>query len=341
MRALAFIVFSLLGARVASAEAPAFSVSSSYFSASGQALVTTAQQASNLSSQSYDVSASSGLVQNTYRLRLKSSQIKRDVRNYFFIDRFGETVSLADTFDGQETALGGGVDLVLKRWTFSVDGAATATESPIGATVVVGKIAYANYDYGTNVSLELQNQELKRPESFFREAETNLLGSVPPRLVRQEARLTWDQLMNEEMRFVLTSVAALRKEEGRESVGGSARFFWGISDVLTLLAGTEHRRDLKGNLPKDNRGYFDLTSYEVGVGHELSRNLLVKLIVGTTIEHETARGTLPRQTVGTDGYAAGLDFRRGRLTALLSSKVEQSNTGYKSYQIAGGLSWEI
>lgn len=339
MRAL--VIALLLLPRVAFAEPPAFNVASSFFSAKGQALVTTAQQANSLSSQTHEVSASTGLVKNKYRVRLKSSQIKRDVTNYFYTDRFGEVVSLSDSFSGEESAIGGGVDLVNGKFTFSVDGVGTVTESPLAATSVVGKVSYSSYDRGTDLSLEFLQQRLSRPESFFRNAETNFSDSVPESLQRQEARLVWGQLLNENLKISSHLVGGKRIQEERTNLGAGIRALQAVSDATSLFASTERRQDIKGTLPEDNRGYFDLTAFEFGIAHEVNYNLLVKIIAGTTVEHESARGVAPRQTVGTDGYAAGLDYRRGRLAAQLFTKVEQSNTGYKAYQVTGGVTWEI
>lgn len=323
------------------AEAPDFNFSSSYFSSKGQTIVTSTPQANNLSLKSFGVSASSGLIENAYRLRFSTLQIKRDVSNYFFIDRFGETTSLNTLYDGKESIFGGGGDFIYKKWTFSLDGQNTVSDSPIGAKSLTSKAQYGNYDSGTNASLEFQTQDFKRPPSFFRTVETNQLGSLPEKNKRYELKLVLDQLLSEQQKVTAFLKGGRSPDENRKNFGGGLKTYWSLTDSISLFGALEHQKDIKGSLPKDNRGFFNLTSYEAGLGYEITYDLIIKLIAGTTVEYESARGINSRQLVGTDSYALAFTFKKSRYALKLMSKIEESNTGYKSFQMNGGFLWEI
>lgn len=290
---------------------------------------------------SYQISTSSGLLANSFRLRAGAQVTQQDYDSYIIIGKGGENSVLGETFDGQEQSVSAGADFILGSYTLSVDYSGTISKSPLAKKQVAFGLTKDFYSYGAQFHLQVTQAQQKVPRSYFVDPDTFETKSNPPELNPRVIRFSYDQIFTEKSRGSIFVLQGQRPEDRPQHIGMGARGTYALSDTVAVHGGGEWYEEDRDQSLKDPRGYFQLTQYDVGLAYEPTYNLLLRGIYSIAYERESSRANSPEQKIGTDGFDLQLEHQSGRMVTFVQGHIQRSNTGFKSSSFQVGATWEI
>ena len=336
-------IIGLLLAQVAYAESALVGVSGYYSTVQGKTHINVDNPHNNLTTQGFILDASSGLVRNKYRYRSAILFLQRNVSNYLVRNGQGEEHPLSREFDGKETQGKFGVDLLWRGTSFSLDSLQTLDDSPLATRTYLFTLSYQSFPYGANVGYRFFQVLDRRPTSYVVVPETLRSRALSTFSQRKKHGVFWEQIINEwaKIRSELQLQEASSDRPGH--YGGKIAGLVSINHQSAISLSMEKITEFQAakKLPADGSGFYQLASYQLGVSYEINYNFLLKAAVATTIETESARGSTPRQLIGTDSGILGLEGRYRRWLWKLALITELSNTGRRGQMFQGGWQWEI
>lgn len=322
-------------------EAPSVGMVVSSFSQTGATHLNLLENAQASGGQQTSIKASSGLMKQGLRLNLSAIHLSRDLGDYSLMERNGSITSLGDRFDGEEQMASFGVDYVKGPWTVNSEIRQTLSQSPLSQRQGSLKVIYQMPRWGSQLSLSHVRAIQDQPASFYIDPESFATKARATQLRPAITRLTYDQIHSERWKSQLTLMGGERPEDRPRHLGAGYRLAYAMGDTWALHAGAEAIRESRSDQLKDSRGYFDLDEFDIGVAIEPTYNLIIRALVGTAIERESKRGSVPKQTVGTDKIDLQVEYRKARLSLFLQGNLQETNTKLKASQLSGGATWEI
>lgn len=344
LRSLNWVAVLLTGSLlpfVAWAEAPTVGFSVTSFSQTGATHLNLLENSQAGGGQVTEVTASTGLMSQGFRLNLSANSMERDLGDYNLVRRDGSVTSLGETFDGQEQMAKLGVDYVKGAVTIATEFSQTMNKSPLSQKQTSLSLAYQFFKTGSQLTLSHVRATQEQPQSYYVDPDSFETKQRATQLNPAITKLSYDQILGERVKSQFHILSGQRPEDRPGHLGAGMRMAYAMGDTWALHAGAETLRESRSDSLKDSRGYFSLNEFDFGVALEPLYNLVIRASVGTAIEKESARGSLPQQTVGTDKLDLLVEYRKARLTLYVQGNLQESNTDFKASQITGGATWEI
>ncbi|MGB0454464.1 MAG: hypothetical protein ACPGJV_12205 [Bacteriovoracaceae bacterium] len=341
MRALILFLITLSAPFIQSANAEPMSVGVSSTQSSGSGSTAVGAESSSISSFTQSFSFNSGLIENFARVRGSFDIVDRDVNDYIIRDRTGAERRLSESFDGKENNLSLGIDFQKKNFSLSIDSGQTLSDSPLESKSTKVALGYSSYNRGLSLKYTYFTQKANKPLSYVTNPETRRPVALETQLKRKNHEFQYDQIITEYLKSKFKLMFVESNGERPKSYGGRFETLFGITDELGLITGFERIEESEDFLPLNGSGFYTLDSYLIGLGLEVHYTYLLKVLISTTIEEESARGTIDQQQIGTDSIALGFDGRFKRLLPSVLLTYEETNTDLKNFLISGGLTWEL
>lgn len=334
-------ILILLSSIDALAEPPSFGVNLSGTNATGSTFINLTNDAIFGSSNTLELRQSSGLVNNKFRIRTGYLSSWTDLSSYWITERNGGQTHLADTFDGHQHSMAIGGDWLQKDLTLSLDINGTISETPLDQRQALFSIKKTNIQSGSDIEVSYSLTKQSRPISYFTDPDDFSTKASAPYLNPSVLKILYGKIITEKLKTSSFLLIGQRPEDRPNHFGMGFHSAYLLNDYLALHSGLELYAEDKRIALVDSRGYFDLFSANIGIAFEPAYRWLIRAGVGTSVETETERGTVPRQLVGTDSAQLTIEYRKSKILLLFTARLQQSNTHFEEHQFSGGITWEI
>lgn len=266
-----------------------------------------------------------------------------DYRNYTILRRGGVSQTLADLPEGQtgaEYSSAASLNWATGPHSASLAWSGHVSASPFASQRASLTLSEALEARTTVLALELAAGVSKQPDSAY--IDSGFVTRDRPTLLhssRVEARVT--QALTERLKTEGAIYTGTRPEDRPRHWGLRLQQGYALTERHFLRLDLEHARELTNRPLLDEKGYFTLSSAELGATYEPWFDFLATLTYAYVVETEQDPRSERRSTLGSDQYGLGLKLTRRDWTFELKSAYRRTNLEASGFLLGGNISWSI
>lgn len=336
-----YLPFVILASMAAHAEAPSSKLSYAYKNESGTTGIDSAQGAGNSETNSMRVDFSTGSRLGRMRARANLERVNSDYSRTILTNREGATTVLADLFRRPEQNAGLGVDMLLPALTLTLEGTSSISETPFPTKSARFGMDKMLVSMGARVSASISAYEQEQPVNYYVDPDSLQPTARTTRVLEQRADLRYEQILGVRWKARSQFAFAKRPRDRPNRYSVEERLAYALGDESAVHITVGGATESRAQALQDDRGYFNAVWWQAEIRRDFINGFNLSGAFGTVVETESARGRIPRQTVGTDVVAISANYHKGRIDFGLNSQLQFSNTNYRNYQLGGNFLWEI
>ncbi len=215
----------------------------------------------------------------------------------------------------------------------------TVTDTPFANRKVELKLEESLLEKTTTFGAEFSMGQRQQPQSYFINRDL-VTRSRPREINATQYGLFYEQVLTNRWKAMLKTDLETQPEERPRNYGVSMRHSYAITKRIFAHAGVGHRFEDHEDSLKNERGYFSLWRYDVGLIFEPIYDFYIKPSYGLMVEKEDEPRAGQVTTIGSDHAGLILAYNFGDFEIEASGQASFSEAGSSS-SYSGSLLWNF
>lgn len=217
-------------------------------------------------------------------------------------------------------------------------GGSTLGSDPYALRNTAAGIRWISNPWGTSASVEVSQTVSKRPASTFLDRDFQSKDR-PTETSSNLLVVGVEQLIAERSRVRLEGTVLDSQTERPLALGVRGLMGYALTDSIFVQAQTKLLREQRNEDLRNERGYFSLRNWEVGVMVEPILDLLTQVSFGSQQEDEDDPRVDEFRRLTTQHAGIGLEWSYDQLTLNLGSRLARLGSGEIFVNAQGGITW--
>lgn len=267
-------------------------------------------------------------------------QAKNDYSNYIVQSETGIEKNLKSSFNSIETSGSIAVDYTRGQSVYSLNRSQTLSESPFSNVFHSASYAYQFNHQLSQIIFQHSTGSLSQPLTYFTDLRTAQRRKKPTELSVRSYTGTIDQVLTEKSK-ILFEVEVNEKSDRPQAIIYRGRSSYAFTQDDFLRADLAFGKESRDRQLQDDRGYFELSSYELSYSKYITYDWSAQARYGLVVEVEDNPQNSRKEQVATDIFGIDVGYEGKQWGMSLTAQQFASNVKFSSSSFGGRFSWNF